>query len=126
MTIAPRMTKIKWVSQLEKVVAISSGLSGSVSKLKIDGSCCNNDKGKDRSDAAKGEGVSTDCESKKLYNSATSGSMYRNNEIEEKKVCEDAQHMDLIDVADCVIETQTSPSCGESLHSNIRVEVIFN
>lgn len=52
--------------------------------------------------------------------------MYQNNEIKEKDVCEDAQHMDLIDVADFVMETQTSPPCSESLHSNIRIEVICN
>ncbi|KAK9218902.1 hypothetical protein WN943_007540 [Citrus x changshan-huyou] len=129
-TTAPGMTKIKSVSQLDKAVAISSRPSGYVEKLKIDGSCRNNhgnnDKGKDWSDAAKGEGVSTNCESKQLYNSAASGSMYQNNEIEEKEVCEDAQHMDLIDVADFVIKTQTSPPCSESLHSNIRIEVIYN
>ncbi|KAK9209275.1 hypothetical protein WN944_001639 [Citrus x changshan-huyou] len=126
MTIASGMTKIKSVSQLDKAVTISSRPSGYVEKLKTDGSCRNNhgnnDKGKDWSDAAKGEGVSTNCESKQLYNSAASGSMYQNNKIEEKEVCEDAQHMDLIDVANFIIETQTSPPCSESLHSNIRIE----
>lgn len=105
---------------------ISSRPSGYVENLKTDGSCRsnhgNNDKGKDWSDATKGEGVCTNCESKQLYKSAASGSMYQNNEIKEKDVCEDAQHMDLIDVADFVMETQTSPPCSESLHSNIRIE----
>ncbi|GAY64420.1 hypothetical protein CUMW_233450 [Citrus unshiu] len=126
MTTAPGMTKIKSVSQLDKAVVISSRPSGYVEKLKTDGSCRNNhgnnDKGKDWSDATEGEGICTNCESKQLYKSAASGSMYQNNEIKEKDVCEDAQHMDLIDVADFVMETQTSPPCSESLHSNIRIE----
>ncbi|KAH9768056.1 hypothetical protein KPL71_011495 [Citrus sinensis] len=71
MTTAPGMTKIKSISQLDKAVVISSRPSGYVEKLKTDGSCRNNhgnnDKGKDWSDATKGEGVCTNCESKQLY-----------------------------------------------------------